>query len=127
VEPFPLLAVARKAEELSMPEPSPAMRRCIDECLRCYQTCLGMAMGHCLECGGKHVAPDHFRLMTACAEICRTAAHLMITGVIHHRQTCMACAEICDACAADCAKLEGMEACTDACRRCAESCRAMAA
>jgi hypothetical protein len=25
------------------------MQNCIDNCLRCYQTCLGMAMTHCLE------------------------------------------------------------------------------
>ena len=46
---------------------------CIEECLRCYQSCFGMAMTYCLETGSKHVEPKHFRLMTACAEICRTA------------------------------------------------------
>jgi hypothetical protein len=30
---------------------SAEMRSCIDECLRCYQTCLGTAMTHCLEQG----------------------------------------------------------------------------
>ena len=49
------------------------LQACIDECLRCYQTCLGTAMGYCLEQGGRHVAPEHFRLMMACAEICRAA------------------------------------------------------
>ncbi len=44
-------------------------QRCIDECLRCYQTCFGMAMNHCLESGGEHVEPKHFRIMMACAEI----------------------------------------------------------
>lgn len=24
------------------------MQECIDRCLRCYQTCFGMAMNHCL-------------------------------------------------------------------------------
>ena len=50
----------------------PEMQKCVDECLRCYGICLGMAMNHCLETGGEHVAPRHFRLMMACAEICRT-------------------------------------------------------
>lgn len=36
---------------------SKEMRACIDECLRCYQTCLGTAMTQCLEAGGEHVAP----------------------------------------------------------------------
>ena len=59
---------------------SPKMQACIDECLRCYQTCLGMASNHCLEVGGRHVEPAHFRLMLACAETCRTSAHLMLIG-----------------------------------------------
>ncbi len=36
---------------------SSEMQSCIDECLRCYQTCLGMASNHCLPAGGKHVEP----------------------------------------------------------------------
>src|SRR5206468_10759424 len=48
------------------------MNRCIETCLSCYRTCLGTAMNLCLETGGKHVEPAHFRLMMACAEICRT-------------------------------------------------------
>jgi hypothetical protein len=67
---------------------SQEMRACIDECLRCYQTCLGTAMTHCLEQGGKHTEPEHFRLMMACFEICRTAAHFMLIGTPHHKHTC---------------------------------------
>lgn len=29
------------------------MQTCIDNCLRCNQTCFGMAMIHCLETEGK--------------------------------------------------------------------------
>ncbi|WP_019903705.1 four-helix bundle copper-binding protein [Methylobacterium sp. 77] len=100
---------------------------CIDECLHCYRTCLGMASEHCLPAGGKHVEPEHFRLMLACAEICRTSAHLMLLGVPDHRQTCRACADICEACAESCEAVGDMETCAAECRRCAESCRAMAA
>jgi hypothetical protein len=50
---------------------SSEMKRCIDICLDCYKTCLDTAMNYCLETGGEHVAPAHFRLMTACAEMCR--------------------------------------------------------
>ena len=39
------------------------MQSCIDACTKCYQTCLQTAMNHCLETGGKHVEPSHFRLM----------------------------------------------------------------
>jgi hypothetical protein len=103
------------------------MQTCIDECLQCYKTCLGMAMTHCLETGGKHVEPQHFRLMMACAEICRTAAHFMLLGTSHHKHVCRECAEICAECAKDCERVGGMDDCVVACRSCAESCKAMAA
>lgn len=104
-----------------------AMQACIDACLRCYKTCLSTAMNHCLETGGKHTEPSHFRLMSACAEICRTSAHLMLIGSPHHAQTCRACAEICEACADDCERVGDMDECVSACRACAKSCRELAA
>src|SRR4051795_9918201 len=103
------------------------MNRCIETCLSCYKTCLGMAMNHCLELGGKHVEPAHFRLMMECAEICRTSAHFMLIGTPHHKLTCRACAEICEECAKSCEQVGDMQECVDQCRRCAESCRRMAA
>ncbi|MDI1262229.1 MAG: four-helix bundle copper-binding protein [bacterium] len=102
-------------------------KTCIDECLQCYRTCLGMAMTHCLETGGKHVEPEHFRLMMACAEICRTAAHFMLLSSPHHKHVCRECAEICAECARDCESVGGMDDCVVACKSCAESCKAMAA
>lgn len=103
------------------------MTRCIEICMSCYQTCLGTAMNHCLQTGGEHVEPKHFRLMMACAEICRTAAHFMLINTPHHRHICGECAEICTECAQDCARVGGMDECVAMCRSCAESCRAMAA
>jgi hypothetical protein len=84
-------------------------------------------MGHCLEAGGEHTAPQHFRLMMACAEICRTSAHFMLIGSPHHKHTCRECAEICRECAKDCARLDGMDECVEACEACAKSCEKMAA
>ncbi|MBP2235038.1 hypothetical protein J2Z31_001530 [Sinorhizobium kostiense] len=110
-----------------MPHIDPKMQECIDDCLDCYEACLSMAMGHCLEAGGQHTEPPHFRLMMACAEICRTAAHFMLIGTPHHRHICGECAEICAECAADCERIGDMADCVEACRRCAESCRQMAA
>ncbi|MFC4172434.1 four-helix bundle copper-binding protein [Microvirga sp. GCM10011540] len=110
-----------------MHQMSPAMQSCIDECLRCYQACFGMAMTHCLEQGGKHVEPGHFRLMIACATICRTSADFMLMNSPHHTHTCRECAEICEECARSCEEVGDMQDCVDACRRCAESCRRMAA
>ena len=101
------------------------MQKCIDACLGCYQTCLGMAMGHCLETGDKHVAPAHFRLMMSCAEICRTAAHFMLLQSEHHKHVCRECAEICRQCASYCEELSGMEGCVAACLACAAECKKM--
>ncbi len=113
-------------EENAMHHVSPETERCIDECLRCYQTCFGMAMNHCLESGGKHVEPKHFRIMMACSEICRTSAHFMLMSSEHAKHLCRECAEICGQCAEECERVGEMQDCVDQCRRCAEACRAMA-
>ena len=104
---------------------SEEMTRCIETCLACYKTCLSMAMTHCLEAGGKHVEPKHFRLMMACAEMCRTSAHFMLINTPHHKHTCRECAEICAECAENCAAIGDMEECLAVCHACAASCRAM--
>lgn len=109
-----------------MNDMNPSMRACVEACLRCYSECLHAAMHHCLEAGGKHTEPAHFRLMMACAEMCRTSAHFILIGTEHHRHTCHECAEICEQCAADCERIGDMDACAEACRNCAKSCRAMA-
>jgi hypothetical protein len=103
------------------------MQACIEECLDCHRTCLQEAMGYCLEAGGKHTAPPHFRLMLNCAEICQTSANFMLSDSALHRLTCGVCAQVCEACALSCEALSGMEKCAETCRRCAESCRRMAA
>ena len=110
-----------------MHEISKKMAACVDECLSCYKTCLGAAMHHCLEVGGGHVEPPHFRLLMSCAEICRTAAAFMLIGSDHHKHVCAECAEICGECATDCERLGDMKECVEACWRCERSCRAMAA
>lgn len=105
------------------------MRRCVEECQRCQESCLE-SIPHCLEKGGAHAAPDHIGLLSACAEICDTSARFMLLGSKHHSQTCGVCAEVCEACASDCAKFtddEMMQRCAETCRACARSCREMAA
>ena len=102
------------------------MRRCIEACEQCHRICLQTAMNHCLETGGKHVEPKHFRLMLNCAEICQTSANFMISSSHLHQRTCEVCAEVCEACAMSCEQVGGMDECAQACHRCAESCRRMA-
>lgn len=104
----------------------PAMQACIKACEDCHRICLTTAMRYCLEMGGEHVEPEHFRLMVSCAEMCQTSANFMLTASTAHRSTCRACAEVCDACAKSCEQMTGMEECAKTCRSCAQSCRAMA-
>ncbi len=99
---------------------------CIESCNRAHGVALGMAMNHCLETGGDHVAPKHFRLMADCAAMCATTADFMLRGSEFHGASCALCADVCEACAASCAGLDGMEPCVEACHACAAQCRAMA-
>ena len=99
---------------------------CIEACNRAHGVALGMAMNHCLDTGGDHVAPKHFRLMADCAAMCATAADFMLRSSEFHAASCRLCAEVCEACADSCAALDGMGACVTACRDCAAACRAMA-
>lgn len=101
------------------------MQACADLCTACSKTCLSEAMNRCLEAGGEHLEPKHFRLMMACAEICRSAAAVMLIGVPQHVFVCNACAEICRACADSCEKIGDMTECAKICRTCALSCEEM--
>jgi hypothetical protein len=106
----------------------PSMQECIDRCQTCQESCLSTAT-YCLDKGGKHAERGHMSLLSACAEICDTAARFMLLGSEYHDRTCEVCADICDACAEDCESISDddvMTACAEVCRRCAESCRQMA-
>jgi hypothetical protein len=104
----------------------PDIQTCIEECLHCYRTCMQTAMNQCLEMGGQHVEPSHFRLMVNCWEMCRTTADFMMSSSPMHAQLCAACASVCDACAESCEQVGGMDECVQACRSCARSCHDMA-
>lgn len=106
--------------------PNGDMAQCIEHCLACYRSCLETATRHCLEVGGEHVDPSHYRLMLNCAEICRTAAEFMMSKSAFHAKLCAICADICEACAESCRNIGEMDECARACEQCAASCGAMA-
>ena len=110
-----------------MTHANPEMQQCIENCMNCHRVCYQTALNHCLETGGKHTEPAHFRLMMNCAEICQTSANFMLSGSDLHKFTCGVCAEVCSRCADDCERIGDMDDCVKACRTCAESCRRMAA
>ena len=94
--------------------------RCAQECEHCADACLGeddvAAMAECI------------RLDRDCAEICWFAAAFMSRGSSFAQDICRLCAEICDACGAQCRKHEPehCQRCADACESCSEECRQMA-
>ncbi len=102
------------------------MESCIQACDQCHQVCLRTAMNYCLNTGGRHIEPEHFRLMISCAEICQTSANFQLSNTSFSHRLCAVCAEVCEACAADCRRIGGMDECVQACENCAESCRQMA-
>ena len=103
-----------------------SIQACIDECLNCHKMCLSEAMTRCLETGGAHLEPHHFRLMLNCAEICQTAANFMLTKSPFDNAVCEMCAGVCESCAQSCDEIGDMAQCAAQCRQCAASCREMA-
>jgi hypothetical protein len=106
----------------------PAVRRCIDDCVRCHDVCLS-TLPYCLEQGGPHAGEAHITLLLDCANICQTASEFMLRGSDEHGRICAACAAICERCAEACDQFAGddvMHACAENCRACADSCEEMA-
>ena len=86
---------------------SAEMMRCIENCEACHRLCLHMATNHCLESGGEHLEPDHFRTMLVCADMCRATADAMLSSFAYHEVLCTACSRICDECAESCDRMSG--------------------
>ena len=106
----------------------PAVRRCIDECVRCHEVCLS-TIPYCLEQGAQHAEEAHITLLQDCGAICQTTADFMLRGSDEHARICAACAAVCQRCAEDCDQFtddEIMDACAEVCWRCADLCDHMA-
>jgi hypothetical protein len=105
----------------------PAVRNCIDECVRCHEVCLS-TVPYCLEQAGRHAEEAHITLLLDCAKICQTAVDFMLRGSDEQGRICAACAALCQRCAEDCdqfARDDVMHACAEVCRRGADSCEQM--
>jgi len=93
---------------------------CADACDHCASACLGEEdvemMAACI------------RLDLDCAAICRMAASYMARDSRYAPELCRLCADVCEACAAECARHSQphCQACAQTCRQCAEECRRMA-
>lgn len=101
---------------------------CLEACMKCAAVC-----EHCATAcaADKDIAmmAACIRLDRDCSNICWTTAAFMSRGSKHYRLVCHACAEVCEACAAECSKHNAghCQRCADACRRCAQECHAIAA
>jgi hypothetical protein len=112
-------------------ELSPEVRKCIEMSSTCHNTCVeGMIYSAGKGCSqeARYAAPDHLRLMTDCADICRTCADIVMRGAEYASLVCGPCADICDKCAASCEQFNDpkLRDCAKICRQCAEVCRQMA-
>ncbi|MHB1353953.1 MAG: four-helix bundle copper-binding protein [Thiobacillus sp.] len=101
---------------------------CIQACDECAAAC-----DHCATACLQEADPKPMARCVAldidCAAICRLASGYMARGSVFARRMCAICAEVCEACGAECAKHPHghCQACAQACRRCVEACRRMAA
>ena len=103
-----------------------AFSRQVQDCMEalghCHALCLSTAAVHCLESGGEHVRPQHFRLMLDCAAVCAFAADALARKSQFHNRICALAADITETCGKDCERLGGMDACAEACRHAARLC-----
>jgi hypothetical protein len=110
-------------EMLLMPLPeSPELLQVLEDCEACHRVCMHSAMTQCLEQGGEHVEPNHFRLLMTCVNVCNATATSIAGGFDIQEQLCRLCAEVCRACAESCRRVGDLEDCVDVCERCARSC-----
>ena len=103
---------------------SERLDQCIDQCNRCYDSCVE-TVKYCLQLGGRYEDARHIRQLFDCAEACRTNASFMLRASDLYRSTCILCAEACVRCAESCEQLQddaNLRRCAEACRSCAEIC-----
>lgn len=101
--------------------------RCIAACLDC--TRLASVCAHRCIIGGQADRMSRcISLCVDCATVTGACATLMARDSEYAGQVCGVCADLCDACAAECEKHGNgiMAQCATACRQCAQTCRQMA-
>lgn len=111
-------------KELMMPHRN--HQSCIEACVRCAQECEHCATA-CLHEQDVKAMAYCIQLDRDCAEICWTAAAYMSRGSDFAAEICRICADVCDACGAECERhdMDHCRVCAEACRQCAEECRRM--
>lgn len=93
------------------------LSKCVIECNHCATACLDEQ--------DVKMLTKCIKLEIDCAEICNLTISYLSRGSEHADQIIKVCAEICEACAAECEKHKHMEhckRCAEVCRECAEAC-----
>lgn len=101
---------------------------CIDACNACADAC-DFCLSSCLKERDVGTMARCIALDIDCSQLCRTAAGFMARDSERAAALCALCADMCNACAAECSQhgMEHCQRCADACRRCAAECERMAA
>src|SRR4051812_9726365 len=105
------------------------MRSCIDACYDCAVACDECAVSCLKEEDFPHLARC-IQFDMDCADMCRLTMAYMGRDSELVNLVCQTCAQVCEACADECAQhnaMEHCEACEEACRQCAEECRKLLA
>jgi hypothetical protein len=102
---------------------------CIEACNACAIACDHCAVACLHEPDPKPMARC-IALDMDCAAACRLAVSYMARDSALAGALCAFCADVCEACGAECARHDKMahcRECAEACSRCADECRRMAA
>lgn len=101
-------------------------KECIDACLECAVQCENCATA-CLQEEDLKMMHACILLDRDCADICFLTAQLLARSSRHGEHLMKECAEVCEACAEECAKheMDHCQVCAEACRKCAELCKNM--
>ena len=104
------------------------LQSCIEACLKCASYC-NYCAASCTKEKDVNMMARCIQLDMECAAICYASAQLMSLRSETMHEICRLCADICDACAAECRKhnMDHCQECADACEACAAECRKMAA
>ena len=100
---------------------------CIEACNICATACDHCAAACLSEKDPKPMARC-IALDIDCAAVCRLAPGFMARDSKQAALICGVCADVCEACAAECGNhdMQHCKDCAEACRRCAAECRRMA-
>lgn len=103
-------------------------KECIEACKDCADACDTCSVA-CLQEDNVAAMANCIRLDIDCAAMCRLAVSAMVRDSEFSKAICQLCADICEACARECAQHDHdhCQQCATACETCANECRKMAA